>query len=139
MMLDTSALYAWLFEGDDRWPLMAPHLERGDAAVTWSQLGELANRLGRAGRDPQPVIDEVLGWSVLREPRLEDHVAGAQLCIEARRHDASRRFSLADGIILACARRHREPVLTFDRQFESFSDAIVLRPAKHAEIPTGAA
>lgn len=131
MLLDTAALVELLSRPrtDALVRQILDHV--GDEILFASpiQLGELAD----AARQKRLTVDDVVrkARGILELVPLDADIAvqASALKAEARSRAHSRDFSLIDGVILATARTIGQRLLTRDKEFRGFSDAVILEPA----------
>ncbi len=128
MLLDTTILVELLSRPGTS-PLIRRILDRvGDEVLFASaiQLGELADVARQSRKDADEVVRRATDIVQLVDVNADIAVEASRLKAQARRRQHARDFSLVDGVIIATARTLDQRVLTLDREFSGFDDAVVV-------------
>ena len=125
MMFDTSVLVEWLEEHQQYEANIASLLMTGRHSIAWPQLGELAAYALRHGKDVEGVLEGVRHGFDVTPLTDNDFVEGARIRQSAR-DSGQKKFSLMDGMILACARRSEQILVTLDNDFTGLEGTEIL-------------
>ena len=127
MFLDTSIIIEILISGKDseHSKRIFELIENENISISIIQLGELSDWCLKNGIDPEEVIG-FLKDIVSVMPLEEGIVVKGSRLKHQRRSEGIEKFSLTDGIILACALELNERLLTLDTDFCELGNVIVL-------------
>lgn len=129
MLLDTSVIVELLSRPEGDPVVKAAKSAIGDSMTYASpiHMGEVADVSRREGRPVDETVRRALDLVDLVPLDAAIAVEASALKAEARKRKAGRDFSLIDGVGLASARSRGLRLLTFDAEFEGFSDVVILR------------
>jgi len=128
MFLDTSIIVD-IFQHEldtPRFKKIAAHIENEALFVSMFQLAELSDWALKNGVDENEAVSNVKKLASV-VPLDEGICLHASRLKNEMRKEGMRKFSLADGIIMASARSIGQKLLTRDSDFRKLGDAVVLR------------
>jgi len=118
-IIDTSALIEY-YDATNKGCELKSTIECAELAVSTLVLAELTLIYLKRNLNPQPYIQYILERGTIIPLHIEIAISGAVI-----KNRNKKKFSLADGIILATARYKKATLITCDTDFINESDALV--------------
>jgi predicted nucleic acid-binding protein len=119
--------YAWIeyLDGTDEGMIVKKLLEDNDCFTLLINLSEVVSKASRTGRDVEIAYKAIISNSELLT--LDAKLAKEGGLLHAEIHKKMRDMSLADSLLLQVAREMDAKVVTGDKHFKGFKEAILIR------------
>lgn len=125
MILDTSIIIDFIFEEEPASTELTKLLIQEDAKILVHQMAEVCDVAQRLHAPVESILQQTMIICEREEVQQSDIIAAAELKW-AQREAGKKKFSLADAMMIAVAKRTGEKIVTKDGDFSEFDEAIIL-------------